>query len=140
MRLFRLTAACAAVLAAACVTEHTETTDLGGGTVPIVSAEPDLAWHVLADGAVVGIVIRYASADEAGHHWFSVQNDLHQELGLIDSVGRAFRRVPHERDLEPLGAGTVAYGAGRILRTTDAELQPVALDELRLEAGAPAPR
>ena len=65
---------------------------------------------------------------------------MHQELGLIDAVGRVFRHVPHERDLEILGAGTVAYGAGRILRTEDVALEPVELDELRLEADSAAPR
>jgi hypothetical protein len=59
--------------------------------------------------------VRFEDESAPEHTFFSVRNERHQELGMIDRLGRAFRYRPHERDPEWLGTGTVLDGTRRIL-------------------------
>jgi hypothetical protein len=72
-------------------------------------------WQVVDDGRTVGFLVRFEDAAAPGHTFFSVRNERHQELGMIDRLGRAFRYRPHEREPEWLGTGTVLDGTRRIL-------------------------
>jgi hypothetical protein len=90
--------------------------------VPLVAA-----WDVVDEGRVVGAVLRFereASAGGAPELIFVVRNEHGQDLGLIDALGRAWRKRPHEPD-EAVGAGTLEAGARRILAVGEsARLEP----------------
>ncbi len=71
-------------------------------------------WTVLEGARTVGSVVRYQEALPPHRHLFAVRNLYDQDLGLVDSSGRAWRLRPHA-EAELLGTGTVAEGAARIL-------------------------
>jgi hypothetical protein len=90
--------------------------------VPLVAA-----WDVVDDGRVIGAVLRFereAAPDAEPELVFIVRNEHGQDLGLVDGLGRAWRKRPHAPD-EALGAGTLEAGARRILAAGDgAQLEP----------------
>ena len=55
-----------------------------------------------------------------GH--YMVRNVWHQDLGLIDAYGRAYRYVPHSSDPAWVGSGSVRQGVERILGLAGCEL------------------
>lgn len=71
-------------------------------------------WVVLERGLERGSVVRYAEPGESGRLLYAVRNRWSQDIGLIDAMGRAWRRVPHGED-RWLGTGTVLDGTRRIL-------------------------
>ena len=73
------------------------------------------AWVVLEGGRVEGSVVRYAERGQDGRFLYVVRNVWDQDLGVVDELGRAWRRVPHQED-RWIGTGTVADGVRRILR------------------------
>jgi hypothetical protein len=50
---------------------------------------------------------------------YVVRNPWHQDLGLIDGHGRAYRYVPHLEEPVWVGSGTVSAGARAILGLAD---------------------
>ena len=118
----------------ACVT-HTSSTWTRGGPVPITRTAPTRSWSLVDGGATLGFVVLFA---KEGHEadpqktYFSVRNALHQELGTVDALGRAWRFVPHQREAAWIGTGTLVEGARLILGGGDgAELVELSLAELR---------
>lgn len=97
----------------------------------VTTAPAGTVWEVRERGALVGYVVRFREPGDDGRTFFSVRNPSHQELGLVDEHGRAYRYHPHEREPEWLGSGTVLDGVARILDLGEgAELRE------RLEASA----
>lgn len=90
------------------------------------------AWLVVDGSQTIGEMVRYD--DRAGARFFySVRNLLHQELGLIDSLGRAYRFRAHQPEPTWTGTGPVLEGVRRILESSSAsELREVAVSELLL--------
>jgi hypothetical protein len=90
--------------------------------VPLVAA-----WGVVDDGRVVGAVLRFERDVELGTDSelvYIVRNEHGQDIGLVDALGRAWRKRPHAPD-EPVGSGTLEAGARRILDLGDgAQLTP----------------
>lgn len=72
------------------------------------------AWVVLDEGDICGSVVRYSERGQDGRFLYVVRNLWDQDLGVIDELGRAWRRVPHEED-RWIGTGTVAEGVRTIL-------------------------
>jgi hypothetical protein len=113
----RLVAAISALGLAAligCRTTSRTTSAIASEAVVSTGAVSGL-WQVLDDGRAVGFLVRFEDESAPEHTFFSVRNERHQELGMIDRLGRAFRYRPHERDPEWLGTGTVLDGTRRIL-------------------------
>ena len=90
--------------------------------VPLVAA-----WDVVDGGRVVGAVLRFERAATPSAELesiFIVRNEHGQDVGLVDALGRAWRKRPHAPD-EPVGAGTLEAGARRILDVgAGARLEP----------------
>jgi hypothetical protein len=90
--------------------------------VPLVAV-----WDVVDGGRVVGAVLRFERGSESGAEpelIYVVRNEHGQDLGLVDALGRAWRKRPHAPD-EAVGAGTLEAGARRILAVGDsARLEP----------------
>jgi hypothetical protein len=80
-------------------------------------SNPSRAWELVQDGKVLGTLVEFEEL-YGGRRFFSVRNADQQELGLVDEHGRAWRFVPHARDSEWLGSGTIFEGARRILGTS----------------------
>jgi hypothetical protein len=72
-------------------------------------------WELVQGGITQGLLLRYISSEDPPRTFFLVQNREHQDLGLIDNLGRAWRYVPHERESQWVATGTVLEGAGAIL-------------------------
>jgi len=68
-------------------------------------------------GSTRGYVVLFESAASPLDAVYVVQNLHQQDLGMIDSLGRAFRYLPHEKDPRWLGSGSIARGVQRILNT-----------------------
>lgn len=112
-----LLATLASLPLAACMT--TTTLDPAGLDRAVLSPVPAVrAWVVIDQGDIVGSVVRYAERGQDGRFLYIVRNIWDQDLGTVDELGRAWRRVPH-RDDEWIGTGTVADGVRRILESTD---------------------
>lgn len=90
------------------------------------------AWEVLSsDSALIGSVVRFETNATPKRAYYSVRNTHQQEVGIVDSEGRAWRHVMHQRDPEWLGSGTVEAGAGLILADSPrAKLVSVTLADL----------
>jgi hypothetical protein len=67
-----------------------------------------------------------------------VRNPWDQDVGMIDHLGRSWKRVPHEEDAW-LGTGTVLEGVQRILEAGE-RAHMVELDVSQLEARTRAER
>lgn len=103
----------ASLLLAACATESVRTP--AGGIVAVVE-HADAAKHLQfeLDGRVLGELVYFQSPEIASVAYWSVRNRHGQELGLVDRLGRAWRRRPHAEP-EWLATGTVEEGARMIL-------------------------
>ena len=102
----------------------------------VTHAAATRAWIVIDEGRTIGEMVRYD--DEAGARFFySVRNRFHQELGFIDSVGRAYRFRAHQPEPNWTGTGAVIEGVRSIL---DAGLGSELLEvELAQLTGSEAP-
>lgn len=123
-----------AALPACVVTEERDQAMASGGNAVITRTEAVRAWIVMDGNESVGTVVMYAKAenlDDPTQQFYSVRNSLHQELGTVDGLGRAWRFVPHQRDPDWTTSGSVVQGARAILGAgSDAELVEVSLEEL----------
>jgi hypothetical protein len=73
------------------------------------------AWEVVRAGQSLGHVILFQDRGRIGDSIYIVRNLWHQDLGLIDGLGRAYRYLPHHKEPAWIGSGTIALGAERIL-------------------------
>ena len=101
----------ATILLPSCVTEVESSPFHGNGTV-LHRSEVTQIWHARCAGDLLGSVLQYHEATGKSH--VVVQNPYGQDLGLVDSLGRAWRYQAHQ---EPawVGSGTVKQGVAWIL-------------------------
>jgi len=78
-------------------------------------AKPSRIWSVVTEDGVVGEVVYCVSTGRPEDSFYMVRNLWQQDLGLIDSLGRAYRYVPHRSEPAWVVTGTVAQGAAGIL-------------------------
>ena len=108
----------------ACTQTSTTRHPVGASSAGVVQAASATGrWAVVDAGARIGSVVRFAE----GETWiYVVRNAAGQDVGLVDSLGRAWRRRVHGPD-EELGAGTLSEGVRQILRApTGSQLEPEA--------------
>jgi hypothetical protein len=122
-----------AALALACAIHRSEAPAGLGLAVP-VQLEPLRAWRVVDAAATVGFVVEFRETGAAAggaRHYFSVRNPWQQELGSIDSLGRAWRFEVHAASPRWIGTGTVRDGAREILgASAEAQLEAVPVERL----------
>ena len=82
---------------------------------PIEHGAAARSWNVKDGELVIGRVVLFQAPERPEAPVFMVQNELGQDLGLVDGLGRAWRYHPHQREAEWLGTGTVAEGVALIL-------------------------
>jgi hypothetical protein len=75
-------------------------------------------WEIRSGEELVGLLVLFEARDVARDSVYVVRNQWHQDLGMIDAFGRAFRYLPHRRDPTWVGTGTVVQGAERILEAS----------------------
>jgi len=85
-------------------------------------------WEVRCHGAPLGFVVLFQEYGRARDSLYVVRNPWHQDLGMIDGLGRAFRYVPHREEPVWVGSGTIAAGAREIIGA-ETECELVELDE-----------
>lgn len=90
-------------------------------------------WEVRSSGETLGFVVLFQERGLVRDSLYVVRNRIHQDLGLIDGLGRAFRYVPHCEEPVWVGSGTIAAGAREILGAE----QECELLELAQPAGSP---
>lgn len=113
-----------ALAAAACRTT-TEQSPVGAHEFTPTRAALQETWRVQSGLELQGYVARYTSDETPPRTYFVVRNGERQDVGFIDSFGRAWRYQPHERESEWLTTGTVLQGARAILSASaDACLVP----------------
>lgn len=100
------------------------------GDFDITHTSATRAWFVLDQGEIIGELVRFDDA-EGVRFFYSVRNPLHQEFGLIDEAGRAYRFRPHQEEPSWVGTGAVLRGVRQILGSSEAaELREIELTEL----------
>jgi hypothetical protein len=123
-----------AALAAGCTTT-TRSRSFYGDPVPPTVSLPTRAWRAAPEGlesVTVGWVVQFDPAEGEREGYWSVRNAWHQELGMVDALGRAWRFEPHIEEARLVGAGTVAEGVGSILESAaGVTLLEVPMDQLR---------
>lgn len=127
---------------AGCLTSTTTVGVLDAQGAVLTPAAAERAWLVEEGGAFVGSVVRFGSSEEGGEFFYMVRNRWDQDVGMIDHLGRAWRRVPHAEDAW-LGTGTVLEGVRQILAagpgTEMTEHEVDRLEALTRAARAPVP-
>jgi hypothetical protein len=113
-----LLALLAVPLAAGCMTQEVRTPV--GSVAEVRTADPARAWELVSsaagsEGDTLGMVLFFRARGEREDSLYMVRNVWHQDLGLIDAYGRAYRYLPHHREPAWVGSGTVLQGAERIL-------------------------
>lgn len=95
------------------------------------------SWDVYQAGECVGRVVLFQEHGGIRDSVYVVRNPWHQDLGLIDGLGRAYRYLPHHKEPAWVGSGTIALGVERILGPGE----PCLLVETELvpEGGTDAP-
>jgi hypothetical protein len=84
-------------------------------------------WAVESSGKSLGFVVLFQERGLARDSLYVVRNRWHQDLGLIDGLGRAFRYLPHHEEPVWVGSGTIVQGAREILcAEADCELVELA--------------
>ena len=106
--------ASAAALCASCRTVASEVPSTVHPEVHVGTRER--TWEVRSNGEALGFVVLFQERGHVRDSLYIVRNRLHQDLGLIDGLGRAFRYVPHCEEPVWVGSGTIAAGAREILR------------------------
>lgn len=122
-----------AALASACTTTTHSRTYHGDPVSPTL-AVPTRAWRAAPAGmesVTLGYVVQFDPTGDDRDGYWSVRNAYHQDLGLVDALGRAWRFEPHVEGAHLLGSGTVAEGVGSILSAPPVTLIDVGLDSLR---------
>lgn len=103
---------------------------------PMPSAQPvhgdaTRAWRVLDGQRAAGFVVRFDERGPSARSFYSVRNPLQQELGMIDSLGRAWRFRLFAEEPDWVHTGSVLDGARTILElSAAARMEEIALGEL----------
>lgn len=92
----------------------------GGLDAVVTRSRATATWQVVSGGTPRGFVVRHETNESPPRFFFLVQTPEHQDLGLIDAQGRAWRYRPHAIEPEWLVTGTIAQGARAILGCPDA--------------------
>src|SRR5262245_18511275 len=128
----------AALLCASCRTVASTVSSTPNPEVRVGTRER--TWEVKSGGETLGCVILFQERGHVRDSLYIVRNRLHQDLGLIDGLGRAFRYVPHCEEPVWVGSGTIAAGARDILGSEEAcELVELAPTDGAPRAGSPEP-
>lgn len=125
-----------ALVLASCRTTETRRLNFSepGGEVRVASMER--TWEIRAGDDVVGELVFFEAHGPMQDSVFVVRNCWHQDLGMIDALGRAYRYMPHQREPAWVGTGTIAQGAENIL---DVGLPCRLVELLSPEPSSPAP-
>ena len=91
------------------------------------TAAPARAWEIRSEGSLVGHVVYFEAHGPTQDSLYMVRNIWHQDLGMIDGFGRAFRYVPHHEEAAWVGSGTVVLGVERILGRSGCRLAEIPL-------------
>jgi hypothetical protein len=135
MRLCRLAFT---LLVSGCLT--TEMRPVASSPAPVVRiAERARMWEVRRAGERIGLVVLFQEDGAARDSVYVVRNPWHQDLGLIDGLGRAYRYLPHEEEPAWVGSGTVLQGAERILGVNECLLVDVSEEAAALPAKSTTP-
>lgn len=123
---------------AGCVTSTTTVgaVETRGALISVVPAER--AWVVEDGRSFLGSVVRFAGQSDPEEFFFMVRNPWDQDVGMIDHLGRSWKRIPHEEDAW-LGTGTVLEGVQQILGVGE-EARMAELPIQQLEARTRAER
>ena len=105
--------ALASLALGSCITTTVEH-PIGAGTIVVERAPATRSWTVWHEGQEVGSVIRFQEQTGPRRFLYSVRNEHNQDLGMVDSIGRAWRERPHAEP-EWLGTFTVLQGVSMIL-------------------------
>jgi len=103
------------------------------------------SWDVYQAGECIGRVVLFQDQGAIRDSVYVVKNPWHQDLGLIDGLGRAYRYLPHHKEPAWVGSGTIALGVERILGRAEpcllveTELVPQGDTELPVLASEPVP-
>jgi len=98
-------------------------------------------WEVHCEGESLGFVVLFQERGRVRDSLYVVRNPWHQDLGMIDGLGRAFRYLPHREEPVWVGSGTIAAGAREILGA-ELDCVLVELDEsacAAVDAAVPTP-
>ena len=101
---------------AACRTTQSERPSTPDPAI-LYRAQAQRAWDVTCAGEPAGSVVYFATEAAPEQAVWVVRNAWGQDLGWIDSLGRAYRLLPHHKDPAWVGTGTVQQGVERILGT-----------------------
>ena len=119
MRSVSLAVLTTAVLSAGCST--TSIREMSSSPAPRVHVGTHKrTWEVRSGGEPLGLVVLFEDRARAQDSLYVVRNAWHQDLGLIDGLGRAYRYLPHREEPAWVGSGTIADGAQRILGAASA--------------------
>src|SRR5262245_26057068 len=127
-----------ALLVSGCLT--TEMRPVASPPAPVVRVGARARMgEVRGSDARLGLVVRCQEHGAARDSVYVVRNPWHQDLGLIDGLGRAYRYLPHEEEPAWVGSGTVLQGAERILDASECELVDVSDEAAELPARSTTP-
>lgn len=139
----RLPALAVALLVVSCQTTEIRRRHFSEPAEMRVAAH-ERTWEIHAGDELVGLLAFFESRGPAQDSLYLVRNLWHQDLGIIDAFGRAFRYLPHQRDPVWVGSGTIAQGIERILEAEDpcrlVEVPLAGAPEARAESGVETPR
>jgi hypothetical protein len=91
---------------------------------------PGRTWEIVDErGEAIGLLVRFDVSGSPDDSLYMVRNVWHQDLGLVDAHGRAFRYLPHHKEPAWIGCGTVLEGVGRILKREGCSLVEMPFDE-----------
>lgn len=89
------------------------------------------AWRICDGESTLGWLKRYSASESQQTSIFVVQNQFMQDLGYVDSHGRAWRRQPHQEESLWLTTETVLEGTRQILGlSAHPQLIPTPLQQL----------
>lgn len=109
-----------ALILAGCRTTETTHHFAGSGEARVRAGARSRTWEVRCGDELAGRIVLFQEQGSVRDSVYIVRNAWHQDLGLIDGLGRAFRYLPHHREPAWVGSGTVVQGAERILGTSSA--------------------
>jgi len=105
------------------------------------TAQATSFWEVVGAEGTTGWVVFFSSRQAPEESFYSVRNAWHQELGIVDSLGIAWRYRPHDSEAEHVATGTLRDGVVAILHTSvPAQLIERPISELASAYGPPVLR
>lgn len=101
-------------LGAGCRTIATSTVSSTPDSLPRLGKQTK-SWEVQRNGELLGLVVLFQESGRVRDSIYVVRNPWHQDLGLVDGLGRAYRYLPHHQEPAWVGSGTILTGAQSIL-------------------------